>query len=207
MCLALVCAAQERGTGGFSSACYGLFTCREAAERDARLEIPRGGGGGHVTLGAMSHAHSSVGRACGSREQGWLGRACGARSLPPPPPVFLAFSFAKKMAEAGAGFLEQLKSCLVWSWTSLWTLWFFLMLFLVYLLRVPLKLNDNLTTGKRRRLARCSCSNFSQGPLAAGERRGGRERGAASAGLEGCCEWTGACKGAMGLGPQNPGFC
>lgn len=51
------------------------------------------------------------------------------------------------MAEAGTGFLEQLKSCIVWSWTYLWTLWFFLMLFLVYILRVPLKINDNLTTG------------------------------------------------------------
>ncbi|XP_036184770.1 suppressor of tumorigenicity 7 protein isoform X6 [Myotis myotis] len=47
------------------------------------------------------------------------------------------------MAEAGAGFLEQLKSCVVWSWTYLWTVWFFLVLFLVYILRVPLKLNDN----------------------------------------------------------------
>ncbi|XP_010572294.1 PREDICTED: suppressor of tumorigenicity 7 protein isoform X3 [Haliaeetus leucocephalus] len=50
------------------------------------------------------------------------------------------------MAEAGTGFLEQLKSCIVWSWTYLWTLWFFIMLFLVYILRVPLKINDNLTT-------------------------------------------------------------
>lgn len=51
------------------------------------------------------------------------------------------------MAEAGTGFLEQLKSCIVWSWTYLWTVWFFIMLFLVYILRVPLKINDNLTTG------------------------------------------------------------
>ncbi|XP_053110165.1 suppressor of tumorigenicity 7 protein isoform X2 [Hemicordylus capensis] len=52
----------------------------------------------------------------------------------------------QNMAEAGAGFLEQLKSCIVWSWTYLWTLWFFVMLFLVYILRVPLKINDNLAT-------------------------------------------------------------
>lgn len=51
------------------------------------------------------------------------------------------------MAEPGTGFLEQLKSCIVWSWTYLWTVWFFIMLFLVYILRVPLKINDNLTTG------------------------------------------------------------
>ncbi|GAB1290577.1 Suppressor of tumorigenicity 7 protein [Apodemus speciosus] len=50
------------------------------------------------------------------------------------------------MAEAGAGFLEQLKSCIVWSWTYLWTVWFFLVLFLVYILRVPLRINDNLST-------------------------------------------------------------
>uniref|UniRef100_A0A6I8RWH4 Suppression of tumorigenicity 7 n=1 Tax=Xenopus tropicalis TaxID=8364 RepID=A0A6I8RWH4_XENTR len=45
---------------------------------------------------------------------------------------------------AGAGFLEQLKSCMVWSWTYLWTVWFFLVLFLVYILRVPLRINANL---------------------------------------------------------------
>ncbi|XP_067906644.1 suppressor of tumorigenicity 7 protein homolog isoform X1 [Heterodontus francisci] len=50
------------------------------------------------------------------------------------------------MAEVGTSLLEQLKSCIVWSWTYLWTLWFFLMLFLVYILRVPLKINDNLST-------------------------------------------------------------
>ncbi|KAM6436528.1 suppressor of tumorigenicity 7 protein isoform 2-T2 [Liasis olivaceus] len=50
------------------------------------------------------------------------------------------------MAETGGGFLEQLKFCIIWSWTYLWTLWFCAMLFLVYILRVPLKINDNLTT-------------------------------------------------------------
>ncbi|CAO2602742.1 Suppressor of tumorigenicity 7 protein-like [Lemmus lemmus] len=50
------------------------------------------------------------------------------------------------MAEAAAGFLEQLKSCIVWSWTYLWTVWFFIVLFLVYILRVPLRINDNLST-------------------------------------------------------------
>ncbi|XP_075414707.1 suppressor of tumorigenicity 7 protein isoform X1 [Tenrec ecaudatus] len=50
------------------------------------------------------------------------------------------------MAEAGTGLLEQIKSCVVWSWTYLWTVWFFIVLFLVYILRVPLKINDNLST-------------------------------------------------------------
>jgi hypothetical protein len=54
------------------------------------------------------------------------------------------------MAEAATGFLELLKSCIVWSWTYLWTVWFFIVLFLVYILRVPLKINDNLSTGKAR---------------------------------------------------------
>uniref|UniRef100_A0A8C6X9S6 Suppression of tumorigenicity 7 n=1 Tax=Naja naja TaxID=35670 RepID=A0A8C6X9S6_NAJNA len=49
------------------------------------------------------------------------------------------------MAETGAGFLEQLKSCIIWSWTYLWTLWFFAMLFLVYLLRAPLKINTSVS--------------------------------------------------------------
>lgn len=52
------------------------------------------------------------------------------------------------MAEAGAGFLEQLKCCLVWSWTYLWTVWCFVLLFLVYVWRVPLRINDNLSTGE-----------------------------------------------------------
>ncbi|XP_036281054.1 suppressor of tumorigenicity 7 protein isoform X8 [Pipistrellus kuhlii] len=47
------------------------------------------------------------------------------------------------MAEAGAGFVEQLKACAVWSWTYLWAVWFFLVLFLVYVLRVPLRIHDN----------------------------------------------------------------
>uniref|UniRef100_A0A8V0X8U1 Suppressor of tumorigenicity 7 protein n=1 Tax=Gallus gallus TaxID=9031 RepID=A0A8V0X8U1_CHICK len=68
-------------------------------------------------------------------------------------PFFFFFFLLKNMAEAGTGFLEQLKSCIVWSWTYLWTLWFFIMLFLVYILRVPLKINDNLTTGRHYREA------------------------------------------------------
>ncbi|XP_072620960.1 suppressor of tumorigenicity 7 protein isoform X4 [Vulpes vulpes] len=50
---------------------------------------------------------------------------------------------AEAGAGAGAGLLEQLKSCALWSWTSLCTVWCFLVLFLVYVLRVPLRINDN----------------------------------------------------------------
>ncbi|XP_030624203.1 suppressor of tumorigenicity 7 protein homolog isoform X4 [Chanos chanos] len=49
------------------------------------------------------------------------------------------------MADDGAGFIEQLKSCVVWSWTYFWTVWFFVMLFLVYILRVPFRYTDSLT--------------------------------------------------------------
>ncbi|XP_026568953.1 suppressor of tumorigenicity 7 protein isoform X2 [Pseudonaja textilis] len=50
------------------------------------------------------------------------------------------------MAENGAGFLEQLQCCILWSWTYLWTLWFFALLFLAYILRVPLKIHDHLAS-------------------------------------------------------------
>lgn len=92
------------------------------------------------------------------------------------------------MAEAGTGFLEQLKSCIVWSWTYLWTVWFFIVLFLVYILRVPLKINDNLSTGKARAAGpaalappppRKVCATRS-GPRPAGDGRA-RARGRAGA--------------------------
>uniref|UniRef100_A0A8C4SGB8 Suppression of tumorigenicity 7 n=1 Tax=Erpetoichthys calabaricus TaxID=27687 RepID=A0A8C4SGB8_ERPCA len=56
------------------------------------------------------------------------------------------FRFPLSVPPSGTGLLEQLKSCIVCSWTYLWTVWFFVMLFLVYILRVPLRINDNLTT-------------------------------------------------------------
>ncbi|XP_028670383.2 suppressor of tumorigenicity 7 protein homolog isoform X1 [Erpetoichthys calabaricus] len=72
-------------------------------------------------------------------------KECGATS---DPRIHRGFAAAEStnMAEAGTGLLEQLKSCIVCSWTYLWTVWFFVMLFLVYILRVPLRINDNLTT-------------------------------------------------------------
>ncbi|MBN3306994.1 suppressor of tumorigenicity 7 protein-like [Amia ocellicauda] len=44
------------------------------------------------------------------------------------------------------GFTEKLKSWLSWSWTYLWVLWFVMLLFLVYVLRSPLKVQENLAT-------------------------------------------------------------
>ncbi|KAG5273824.1 hypothetical protein AALO_G00155950 [Alosa alosa] len=43
----------------------------------------------------------------------------------------------------GTGLLEQLKSCIVWCWAYFWTVWFFVMLFLVNILRLPFKYNDS----------------------------------------------------------------
>uniref|UniRef100_A0A8C5MEG3 Protein ST7 homolog n=1 Tax=Leptobrachium leishanense TaxID=445787 RepID=A0A8C5MEG3_9ANUR len=50
------------------------------------------------------------------------------------------------MAEAGSGFLEPLRSCSMGWWSSLCTGAFFLLLFLLYVLRVPLRVNANLST-------------------------------------------------------------
>ncbi|GCB84731.1 hypothetical protein scyTo_0025420, partial [Scyliorhinus torazame] len=50
------------------------------------------------------------------------------------------------MADGGsAGFVERLKRCVSWSWTYLWALWFVLVLGLLYILRAPLKLHQNLS--------------------------------------------------------------
>ncbi|XP_059806282.1 suppressor of tumorigenicity 7 protein homolog isoform X1 [Mobula hypostoma] len=50
------------------------------------------------------------------------------------------------MAEGGsAGFVERLKRCVSWSWTYLWALWFVLVFGLLYILRAPLKLHENLS--------------------------------------------------------------
>lgn len=124
------------------------------------------------------------------------------------------------MAEAGTGFLEQLKSCIVWSWTYLWTLWFFVMLFLVYILRVPLKINDNLTTGTGTGTGTGGSSRGSPGPAALP--RGGRSGARAAPGrawspqhrpgahrpfrprLGGCCPELAVPAGVAGPGaPQD----
>lgn len=50
-----------------------------------------------------------------------------------------------------AGFLsrifEKVKSWIHWSWTYLWAVWFILVVFVVYILRGPLKLTENLSYG------------------------------------------------------------
>eukprot|EP00061_Rhincodon_typus_P004969 g23847.t1 len=46
---------------------------------------------------------------------------------------------------SSAGVVERLKRCVSWSWTYLWALWFVLVLGLLYMLRAPLKLHENLS--------------------------------------------------------------
>ncbi|ESP01126.1 hypothetical protein LOTGIDRAFT_139866 [Lottia gigantea] len=38
-------------------------------------------------------------------------------------------------------FFEKLKSWIAWSWTYLWAVWFILVMFVIYILRGPLKLS------------------------------------------------------------------
>lgn len=44
------------------------------------------------------------------------------------------------------------KRCIAWSWTYLWLLWLLLVVFLIYVLRGPLKINENLSMGKRKHI-------------------------------------------------------
>ena len=46
-----------------------------------------------------------------------------------------------------ANLIEKLKAFISISWTYLCVLWFILVLILVYILKGPLKINENLSTG------------------------------------------------------------
>uniref|UniRef100_UPI00358E2DFF suppressor of tumorigenicity 7 protein isoform X1 n=1 Tax=Myxine glutinosa TaxID=7769 RepID=UPI00358E2DFF len=50
------------------------------------------------------------------------------------------------MAEVRVSLLDRLKSTIAWSWTYLWALWFVMVLFLIYILRAPLRINENVNT-------------------------------------------------------------
>jgi len=45
--------------------------------------------------------------------------------------------------------LERLKGWITWTWTYLWLLWFILVVFLFYILKGPLKLTENVSTGNK----------------------------------------------------------
>ena len=50
-----------------------------------------------------------------------------------------------------AGFLSRIcgkiKGWIQWSWSYLWAVWFLLVVFVVYILRGPLKLSENISYG------------------------------------------------------------
>lgn len=44
-------------------------------------------------------------------------------------------------------FVKGLKLWIVWSWSYLWAFWFILVVFIIYYLRGPLRLKQNITMG------------------------------------------------------------
>ena len=56
-----------------------------------------------------------------------------------------------KMADEQNGVqrsISKIKQWIGWSWTYLWGFWFLLVIFLLYVLRTPLRLKENLNLGK-----------------------------------------------------------
>ena len=43
---------------------------------------------------------------------------------------------------------DKIKAAFNWIWTYLWVIWFVLVVFLVYVLRTPLKLSENMNLGE-----------------------------------------------------------
>ena len=52
------------------------------------------------------------------------------------------------MAEFLQKMFAKLKIWIAWLWTYLWALWFLLVVFVVYILRGPLRIGENLTSGE-----------------------------------------------------------
>ena len=42
---------------------------------------------------------------------------------------------------------DRIKTWIAWSWTYLWAFWFILVMFVVYVLRGPLKIGENVAYG------------------------------------------------------------
>ncbi|KAG0714844.1 Chromatin assembly factor 1 subunit B [Chionoecetes opilio] len=53
----------------------------------------------------------------------------------------------RQMAGNVCRFFTQIKELIIWSWSYLWALWFLLVLAVVYYLRGPLKITDNIAMG------------------------------------------------------------
>lgn len=64
------------------------------------------------------------------------------------------------MARVFSYLLSIGKRCIAWSWTYLWLLWLLLVVFLIYVLRGPLKINENLSMGKCKHI--CDVTRISK---------------------------------------------
>jgi hypothetical protein len=42
---------------------------------------------------------------------------------------------------------DRIKSLIAWSWTYLWAVWFILVVFVIIILRGPLKISENVAYG------------------------------------------------------------
>lgn len=54
----------------------------------------------------------------------------------------------QQMAGNVCRFFTKIKELIIWSWSYLWALWFLLVLSVVYYLRGPLKITDNIGMGE-----------------------------------------------------------
>ncbi len=52
------------------------------------------------------------------------------------------------MAGVLSRIFDKIKAWIAWSWTYLWAVWFILVVFVVYVLRGPLKLGENISSGE-----------------------------------------------------------
>lgn len=64
----------------------------------------------------------------------------------------------QQMAGNVCRFFTKVKELIIWSWSYLWALWFLLVISVVYYLRGPLKITDNIGMGEWGCRARHSCS-------------------------------------------------
>lgn len=54
----------------------------------------------------------------------------------------------QQMAGNVCRFFTKVKELIIWSWSYLWALWFLLVISVVYYLRGPLKITDNIGMGE-----------------------------------------------------------
>jgi len=57
------------------------------------------------------------------------------------------------MADFLRKMFDKIKIWIAWLWTYLWALWFLLVVFVVYILRGPLRIGENFTSGLLQLLA------------------------------------------------------